>query len=69
MLLEVICERTDLEQIARDGRPAFLGHVTSAAIAEQLADIYRRRAIAEGIRNPVLSIRNIADVSGAALLI
>lgn len=61
MLLEVVCERTDLEQIkAAGGRRAFLGHATSAGVAEQLIEAWQKRAAAEGITNPAVWVRDIS---------
>lgn len=68
MIFEVVCERTDLEQVAAAGRRAFTGHVTSAPVAEQLIEIYRRRAQAEGIKGPAFLVRDISGLSGAQLV-
>lgn len=68
MLIEVVCERTDLEQVKRDGRRAFTGHVTSEPIAQQLVESWRRSAEREGITNPVFWVRDISQAGGQQLL-
>lgn len=69
MIFQVVCERTDLEQVqAAGGRVAFCGHVTSPQVAEQLLDVYRDRAAAEGIIFPAFWVREISKLSGGLLI-
>lgn len=68
MLLEVVCERTDPAQVKADGRRAYLGHVTSPAIAEQLVELYRAAAAEAGIERPAFWIREISKTPGGLLV-